>query len=201
MCENFSTMSMVFWEDDCRWALIAAVVMAVMGYGFYKVCSWIGNEEDSGNAVECPERCVRLGVIRERNSFRPFSFSGRIGRLQFLSTVLVTYGLWLAVLMVRHLLITEETMTVYNKMMVVLVYISFHVCSAQGVKRCHDIGHTGRFMVVPFHILVLLAKKGCRTDNEYGLISRGGKTGKGWAFAVGSAVVVLFMQSLFVVYC
>jgi uncharacterized membrane protein YhaH (DUF805 family) len=128
------------------------------------------------------------------DSVRPFSFNGRIGRLQFFSTVLVVYALWLGVLMVRRWLIPEDMTTVFNRAMIVLIYISFNVLVAQGVKRCHDLGHSGRFMIVPLYVLPMLLQKGQPADNEYGTGPLGGSVLKLRAVAVVMTAAAVSMQ-------
>ena len=218
-------MDSSFWENDYLWLLVAAVVVLV-GFVFYKVGGWIRSEEESnvgneGNkggagsegGAELRGRSDRAGhsglsahseqpvhpVHRyAHDSVRPFSFSGRIGRLQFFSTVLVVYALWLGVLMVRRWLIPEDMTTVCNRVMIVLIYISFNVLIAQGVKRCHDLGHSGRFMIVPLYVLAMLLQKGQPTDNEYGTGPLGGSVVKRRAVAVVMAAAAVSMQCVLV---
>lgn len=44
---------------------------------------------------------------------------------------------------------------------------------AVGVRRMHDVGKSGWFLLIPFYNLILACTEGERGDNEYGLNPKG----------------------------
>ena len=113
-------------------------------------------------------------------------------------TFLALYGFWLVILIVKELFLPDGMDHVYRRLLVVAAYLSLYVCMAQAVKRCHDIG---RFLIVPFHVFVLLVKKGMQGDNEFGLMSPSKKTRGGRGVVLGLVAVVFLLQYFFVAFC
>lgn len=100
-----------------------------------------------------------------------FNFKGRVGRVPYWLVVFSIYviGLFFFVL--------EETMrsidvqvenSVLSTMMLVLLVLYFYVVLAVGAKRCHDLGHSGWFQMIPFYGFVMLFGAGDCDGNEYG---------------------------------
>ncbi len=81
---------------------------------------------------------------------RPFSFKGRIRRLEYgLSYLvyLVFYNLFIGALA------ADFSVPVYI-VLCVLGIVLFWFVLAQGVKRCHDRGNSGWYQLIPFYVLV-----------------------------------------------
>jgi len=98
----------------------------------------------------------------------PFSFNGRIRRLEYG----LSYLIIIAVIIVMILLL-EATSTVENSsttgFIVLLIYIPLMWFSfAQGAKRCHDRGNSGIWQIIPFYWIWMLFVDGEIGDNEYG---------------------------------
>ena len=91
-----------------------------------------------------------------------FSFSGRIGR--------TAYGLSLIICTLLSILIlTSILQTKGNTAFLVLLYIPMGwFALAQGAKRCHDLGNSGRFQWIPFYYFIMLLKEGAKEANYYG---------------------------------
>ena len=92
-----------------------------------------------------------------------FSFEGRIRRREYGITILL-----FAVIIVFQALIK-----------IPYIHIPFlWFLLAQGAKRCHDIGKSGWWQIVPFFGLWMLFKDGDVGSNEYGEDPKGRKTPK-----------------------
>ena len=68
--------------------------------------------------------------------------------------------------------IKDETfIAIYSLIFLVLLIPMYWIFFAQGAKRCHDLGHSGWFQLIPFYFLWLLFAKGNLEANEYGELS------------------------------
>lgn len=103
---------------------------------------------------------------RKRDSFRPFSFNGRIGRLQLILSYVVGFVVWFASFFLYYYQLE------YNSN----IFLLFLACTvaffwflyAQCAKRCHDLGKSGAWMFVPFWNVLLFFAEGEKQDNQYG---------------------------------
>jgi uncharacterized membrane protein YhaH (DUF805 family) len=100
----------------------------------------------------------------------PFSFNGRIRRLEYGLSMIIyfVYALIAVVVMAVTGLMTETGGT--NEM-----FIFYLICSpaiyfglAQGAKRCHDRNNPGWYLLVPFYGFWMLFANGDIGPNEYG---------------------------------
>lgn len=106
---------------------------------------------------------------RKRDSFRPFSFKGRIGRVQLILSYVVGLVAWFAIFALSE---NELYYLEYNSN----VFLLFLACTAvffwflyaQCAKRCHDLGKSGAWMFVPFWNVLLFFAEGEKQDNQYG---------------------------------
>ena len=106
---------------------------------------------------------------RKRNSFRPFSFKGRIGRLQLILSYVVGLVAWFAIFSLSEPVLYYLE---YNSK----IFLLFLACTvaffwflyAQCAKRCHDLGKSGAWMFVPFWNVLLFFAEGEKQDNQYG---------------------------------
>lgn len=103
---------------------------------------------------------------RKRDSFRPFSFKGRIGRLQLILSYVVGFVAWFAIYALSELALE------YNSNIFLLFLactaVFFWFLYAQCAKRCHDLGKSGAWMFVPFWNVLLFFAEGEVQDNQYG---------------------------------
>jgi uncharacterized membrane protein YhaH (DUF805 family) len=89
----------------------------------------------------------------------PFSFNGRIRRLEF---CLSYFFYWVFLLAI-------EEVSDYNVITGLLVIPLFWFILAQGAKRCHDRGNNGFYIIIPFYIFWLVFAEGDEGKNEYGI--------------------------------
>lgn len=92
---------------------------------------------------------------------RPFSFEGRIRRLEYgLSMIAHTVGY-----LILYTIMESGVAPVF-----LLGYIPlFWFLWAQGAKRCHDRGNSGWFQIIPFYGLWMIFAEGERGSNTHGL--------------------------------
>jgi uncharacterized membrane protein YhaH (DUF805 family) len=91
----------------------------------------------------------------------PFSFDGRIRRTEYgLSYLIyiVCYGL---------LFVVAEQGDVFGFLQFLILPVLFFMI-AQGAKRCHDVGNSGWYQLIPFYVFWLVFADGEVGENEYG---------------------------------
>lgn len=94
---------------------------------------------------------------------KPFSFEGRIRRTEYAFTFIAM--VFFRILM--EVMVFQENVALIVIMLLVLFpFMWFHF--AQGAKRCHDIGKSGWWQIIPFYFFVLLFRDGDQGLNEYG---------------------------------
>lgn len=89
----------------------------------------------------------------------PFSFKGRIRRLEYGLSFILCYVYSAFV----GLISGEDELAIYI-LLVPCYWFSF----SQGAKRCHDRGNSGWYQIIPFYGLWLLFGDSDKGDNEYG---------------------------------
>lgn len=96
----------------------------------------------------------------------PFSFNGRIGRLEYFLTHLVCLCYNMIILFILFSLAGKSGVPTFIQDICCIPSIWFGL--AQGAKRCHDLGHSGFFMLIPFYGLWMFFAAGDNEENEYG---------------------------------
>ena len=97
----------------------------------------------------------------------PFSFKGRIRRLEYVISIALYLFLFFSI----------STLTqgiAYGKEIFwsVFLVLSWFLI-AQGAKRCHDVGTNGFYQFIPFYFLWLIVEDGIPKKNRYGLNPKG----------------------------
>lgn len=88
-----------------------------------------------------------------------FTFKGRIGRGEFVMTYIVCCLYW-----GLQSYVASDFFFIYFVGLIVLTIMLM----AQAAKRCHDLGKSGWFQLIPFYFLWLLCGRGEEHGNEYG---------------------------------
>ena len=103
--------------------------------------------------------------MEKQNSIRKlFSFKGRIGRSEYCMTYLVVWLISFPINVIKD----EIFLAFYSLIFLVLFIPMYWIYLAQGAKRCHDLGHSGWFQLIPFYFLWMMFAKGNSEENEYG---------------------------------
>jgi uncharacterized membrane protein YhaH (DUF805 family) len=100
----------------------------------------------------------------------PFSFEGRIRRSEF--------GISLIIYFIAYTIITVMTSSGSRNDdgaalgLIFLIPLLWFLW-AQGAKRCHDLGNSGWYQLIPFYALWMLFQDGNYEINEYGANPKG----------------------------
>ena len=125
------------------------------------------NSQESVHNHSIQKRINKLPINNSRGMFRRlFTPYGRIRRTEyFISLVCYLFIYFLLGIMIRIAYETDRTALLYFKLADVLFFILFVF---QCIKRCHDWGHTGWFLLIPFMPIYLIFADGEDEVNKYG---------------------------------
>jgi uncharacterized membrane protein YhaH (DUF805 family) len=93
----------------------------------------------------------------------PFSFKGRIGRIEYLISFLIFTGIALLVSMI----IDTKNGVIADISLILFMPIAWFQL-AQSAKRCHDTGRSGWWQLIPLFWIILIIAKGDVRGNRYG---------------------------------
>ena len=122
--------------------------------------------EEPGNTYS-EQKTEDVETWRKRDSFRPFSFKGRIGRVQLILSYVVGFVAWVASFLLFDIEHSDGNGGVILLFLACTVAF-FWFLYAQCAKRCHDLGKSGAWMFVPFWNILLFFAEGEKKDNQYG---------------------------------
>ena len=100
----------------------------------------------------------------------PFSFKGRIRRTEYGLSLIFYY---LSFALFGFLSAAFEDIQVLKLLPFVLIFASIWFMIAQGVKRCHDQGYSGWYVIMPFFIFWMLFADSQYGENWYGKNPKG----------------------------
>jgi len=93
----------------------------------------------------------------------PFTFDGRIRRAEFGISMIIYFVTYMTALFVMESLGTAGAI-----IGIILIVAIIWFMIAQSAKRCHDVGRSGWWQLIPFYGFVLLFQGGDPGRNEYG---------------------------------
>lgn len=128
-------------------------------------CSSRSTEEQKDTYSEPKTEDVE--AWRKRDSFRPFSFKGRIGRVQLILSYVMGFVAWFASFLLFDIEHSDGNGGVILLFLACTVAF-FWFLYAQCAKRCHDLGKSGAWMFVPFWNILLFFAEGEKGENQYG---------------------------------
>ena len=94
----------------------------------------------------------------------PFSFDGRIRRLEFGLSQIIVFSVFLT----SFLLAVAIGRAGGGFISFFLIIAGLWFRLAQGAKRCHDLGDSGWYQLIPFYGFLLLFKDGEPRRNDWG---------------------------------
>ena len=124
------------------------------------------SSRELGNTYSEP-KTEDVEAWRKRDSFRPFSFKGRIGRVQLILSYVMGFVAWFAFFLLFDIEHSDGNGGVILLFLACTVAF-FWFLYAQCAKRCHDLGKSGAWMFVPFWNILLFFAEGEKGDNQYG---------------------------------
>ena len=107
-------------------------------------------------------------VSKQKMFSHPFSFHGRIRRMEYGLSVIIIYAYCFLIQILVD--INPESAGILALLTIVPLYWFMW---AQGAKRCHDRGNSGWYQIIPFYGLWMLFGDGDECENDYGFDPKG----------------------------
>ena len=116
------------------------------------------NEKSSDTSAESES------FVRQKQGMfsKPFSFEGRIRRTEYGISLIIYFVI---AMIVNVILESGEEAAILGLAYIPMLWFLW----AQGAKRCHDMGQSGWFQLIPFYVLWMIFAKG-----EDGIVNKYG---------------------------
>lgn len=101
----------------------------------------------------------------------PFSFKGRIRRLEYALSYLI-YNVYFFIIEMETSKMSDDNLSLLLLMLVTMIPMVWFIL-AQGAKRCHDRDNNGWWQFIPFYFLWMLFGDGDEYENDYGKDPKG----------------------------
>ena len=108
--------------------------------------------------------------VKQRMFSHPFSFRGRIRRLEYCLSLIIVY-IYISIIEQFTDIITDTTLGAIF-LLISLIPLYWFLW-AQGAKRCHDRDNSGFYQIIPFYGLWMMFGDGNECENEYGFDPKG----------------------------
>jgi uncharacterized membrane protein YhaH (DUF805 family) len=95
---------------------------------------------------------------------KPFSTEGRIGRVEYIITLLIFFAVGEVAKYIAGLFQSEIAQVLLVLVFSPIIWFFF----SQSAKRCHDMGNSGFFILIPFYFLLMIFARGDNDNNQYG---------------------------------
>jgi len=129
------------------------------------ITAGMGGGTGTGASSIIAEIAKEVGALTVAVVTKPFSFEGRIRRTEYGITFIVYF---IVITFLNAIFVTEAEGALVGYFILFIPMLWF--LWAQGAKRCHDIGHSGWYQIIPFYVIWMIfteGEKGIR--NKYGL--------------------------------
>ncbi len=130
-----------------------------------------GNKNEFYSSYGTAEQTV-VNQQLKKNMFRnPFSFDGRIRRLEYGLSVIIFYAASIIIGFILGITVFSNEMNISDKESIIYVSLIpvYWFGLAQGAKRCHDMNNNGWFQIIPFYQLWMIFVEGDLNSNKYGI--------------------------------
>lgn len=97
----------------------------------------------------------------------PFSFEGRIRRTEYGLSIII-FAVARVIVMFLAIGMAGSDLDFANIIALVLSIPLLIFLWAQGAKRCHDVGNSGWWQLIPFYPIYLIFGEGNKGSNKYG---------------------------------
>jgi uncharacterized membrane protein YhaH (DUF805 family) len=96
----------------------------------------------------------------------PFSFDGRIRRLEFGLSYIIYIVCYVTILSLIEAFGNGNDLFSLFGFILIIPCLWFFL--AQGAKRCHDRGNNGWYLIIPFYVFWMLFAESEYGENDYG---------------------------------
>jgi uncharacterized membrane protein YhaH (DUF805 family) len=167
---------MIKKQPGKRWSICSGFGWSIWSGEGWSVCSgeWVvfllrfqvvilSGFSNSANNIENPKNISSGKIGMFSNSF---SFEGRIRRTEYG----ISFIIYVIIFTIVNLIIESNV----EAAIIILAYIPLlWFLWAQGAKRCHDMGNSGWYQIIPFYVLWMIF-----ADGEKGFINKYGRNPK-----------------------